>query len=516
MRSTINSTINEKQESINGEHDSISQIAIVGSDLAAWQFALGLARLMPFNKLNIQVISKSGTDYEDKVITASPTLAYFHKLIRVDEKKFMQTCEARFHLADHYCSGEDFSFYLGYSEGQRGLDGVSLSHLLAKLVTHSASDLTKYLDLTQYSLAAVAEESGKFAFSNHPDIAEQLAYGYCFSAKKYLEFSQELALQAGVKLTLVDDFQWRDDSEASQNLSSESLVVSEHGVSRMLDADLYIDCTEGADVRDDFNALIDVLHTELNTPIKNDGSQHESNKTTKYQYCDQRLSVTAHSQSHCSVRTIELIFPKEVLSADASRLDGLGTDNNLAQRVHRWGYVHRPWNSKRLLVGAAAVCLGDLVVSSLQLVQSALLRFIELFPDQSNIDDCAREFNALSCQEYQRVAEFHLAQLLLPGKKDNIDLSQLEKICPVLANKLAVFQSAGVLPPYEGESIGKDIWASFFLHLGIFPTCIDPMVDTYSAKDIKQVLDRRIVQNASLVRQMPNKADYLLRYLSGA
>jgi len=60
--------------------------------------------------LDIRVVSKREAKPElnhelrqdDTVIVATPTMAYFHRLLGIDERVFMQRCDARFHLANAY------------------------------------------------------------------------------------------------------------------------------------------------------------------------------------------------------------------------------------------------------------------------------------------------------------------------------------------------------------------------------------------------------------------------------
>lgn len=228
-------------------------------------------------------------------------------------------------------------------------------------------------------------------------------------------------------------------------------------------------------------------------------SQHHS---VRYHFHHKKLCVDVLSRSKIFTRSIDIeSFPSE------NNLTQVGRDRSTL------GYLPNPWQGNRLFVGSAASNLGDLAIPTLQLVQSSILRLLDLFPNGVSMKACAQEFNTLSQQEFERVMEFHLAQLCAPILSDEPTTEQLGKVSKVLENKLSVYKASGVFPSYEGESVGPDIWVSLLLNSGVVPSHYDPVLDNYPISSVSTFLAQqaRLIENT--VKVMPAHDEYLSQYI---
>ena len=508
--------------------EPIRKVVITGDNLASWQCALSLKKLMPFVDLDIRVVSKREAKPElnhelrqdDTVIVATPTMAYFHRLLGIDERVFMQRCDARFHLANAYEFDNQRSFYLGYAESVCTLDGVTIQHLVSRLASELSGNETVDADLSISTLSAESERAAKFGFSKNPEIAEQLAYGYCFSSAKYTKYIAELAKQSGVQVTQVDTFHWQGADDNRYELS-----CTEGEIQSQISADFFIDCSSDASMFESFIPIVTVseqreiapkvdVSAELN---QGGGSDKHS---VQYRFDDKGLTIEALSASSCFTRSLALVPLSSTNSSGDSATANSGVGSGTDRFESTLGYQSSPWQGNRLLVGSSAAKLGDLAIPAVQLVQSSILRLLDLFPNDSNMSACAQEFNDLSQQEFERVMEFHLAQLHAPelaGSRPKDYLGQagnLGQVGSVLENKLSVFKASGVFPVYEGESVSTDIWVSLLLNCGVIPEYYDPVLDNYPISEVRAFLSQQAKLIASTVAIMPPHDQYLAQYLA--
>ena len=466
----------------------IKNIVVTGNNISAWQTALCLRRLMPFCELNVTVLSSASDCEEARLISTTPTTAYFHQLLKINERQFMALCDARFSLAERYKFESRGAFYLAYAEGLHTINGLELHHAVSRIKNEAVEVFDDFSEASAFSLASEAAVHDRFCLpkTKSPTINKELVYGYTFWSEPYLNLNRSLAIADGVNHMLVDDYQWQELSGDQQSL----LTVLEDEQT-VLEADLFIDCSSQPNSLSGFQHLVAVREKVV-------ASEETKDYSVSYDYTLNQIKQTLCSASKSNERYIEF-------ANSASALGGDSPDS--------WGYLSQPWRGNTLRIGCAGSRLGDLAVSSLQLLQSSLLRLFDLFPNMMSLDLCAHEFNELSRIEFERVAEFHMAQLIAPKLKNMTRQNARMNIPEVLINKVDIFRNCGEFAQYESESISKQIWQSFFLKCGIVPHSYSPLLDQYPLAQLVEFIKERRKNIKTFAASMPFQKTYLKAYL---
>jgi tryptophan halogenase len=175
-------------------------------------------------------------------------------------------------------------------------------------------------------------------------------------------------------------------------------------------------------------------------------------------------------------------------------------------------------------MGDAAGSLGRNAISNFHLVQSAVLRLVDLLPDSTlnNSVNCPSrdEYNVLCEEEYARVLDYHCAYFALmsreslPFDSEFWRAQQSAKRPQSLLHKLALFEETGRIPFYERETFSEKSWLSLFLGLGLWPQQYDRLLDVGN-RDLKHSLTA-MEQLADSIQKitvsMPTHYQYLQRY----
>jgi len=177
------------------------------------------------------------------------------------------------------------------------------------------------------------------------------------------------------------------------------------------------------------------------------------------------------------------------------------------------GHVSRFWSKNCLALGLAAGFLEPLESTSIHLIQSSLMRFVDHFPRQVNTLVNADEFNRITSKEYLRIRDFIVLHYSHSGRKDTPFWKSLEnwQIPQELQHKIEVFKSSAKVIEYDQESFMEPSWLSLFLGLGVLPDTYSVMADRYNNQQLEQLFDTRKREIDKLVSVMPNQKEYLSR-----
>jgi len=171
------------------------------------------------------------------------------------------------------------------------------------------------------------------------------------------------------------------------------------------------------------------------------------------------------------------------------------------------------WSRNCLAVGLAAGFMEPLESTSIQLIQTALARLIEMFPDRQCDPVVSGEYNRVSVNEWERIRDFLILHYCAT-QRDDSPLWQYcrgMKLPDSLQYKMDVFRSSGRVPLYSDESYQEPSWVAIFLGQEVFPRRYDPLVDNISVEHLK----RGMLQRRRAIRQLaegaPTHRDFIAR-----
>ena len=207
---------------------------------------------------------------------------------------------------------------------------------------------------------------------------------------------------------------------------------------------------------------------------------------------------------------------------DSARLDDAAAAAALGPGVEprltrfRSGRRVQAWRGNCVAVGLSAGVLEPLEPVGLHLVQAAITRLIDLFPDRNFAPCLAQEHNRLTASTFERARDFlalhyHTGVRPEPFWRER----QAETLPEALAWKLEVFAARGRVVLYDEETFPEASWLSVLIGQGVIPARYDPLIDGLEANGMQQ----RLQVIAAMIRQgaeaMPSHGDTLARILGG-
>jgi tryptophan halogenase len=152
------------------------------------------------------------------------------------------------------------------------------------------------------------------------------------------------------------------------------------------------------------------------------------------------------------------------------------------------------WSRNCVAIGLAAGFMEPLESTSIQLIQTALARLIEMFPDRQLDPVISAEYNRASVNEWERIRDFLILHYSATARDD----APLWQYCrgmqlpDSLQYKIDVFRSSGRVPLLSEESYQEPSWVSILLGQNILPKRYDPLVDNINVEHLKSgMLQRR-------------------------
>ena len=515
----------------------IQRIVILGGGMTGWTVAAGLANGLsskPSNKLTNPAIdillinNPAQTEIDMHHEPTTPACIAFHQSLGISEWDLVAKTGASFLLATEFEGWSDpqQQYFMPFSDHGFMLNGIEFSQYVAN--QHLNGNRLNYDD---FSLAAVAAKKGRFF---HPSaqgssIFSTLQYGLVLNTKRYAEYLRAYSLARGVK---------EINAEANEILLDEQRFIKAIGLKGahaenrtnlvddkgLLEADLFIDCSgnvaeliekslqvEWAGLQNSFpDAVTDSPITHVVTSVQPLTKGDAIPVSCKLNNAEAGWVHTSATQTHIER---QYYFHRDYLSVELAH-EQLGSDASLT-RLHevRLGRRLKFWHNNCVAIGAAACNPGALVVGKIHLVQSAVLRLLNLFPAKFNAVFNPAEYNRLTHLELDHIEDFHALVYRLSKTHSSAYWAKIAetRLTERLLLKLDSFKNRGFIPYYEGETFSPGCWASLFLGSGIWPQRHDPLIHSMNPEWIRQQLEKMQSMMRQAAEQMPLQIDYLQR-----
>jgi tryptophan halogenase len=496
------------------EHTAIKTIVIVGGGTAGWMSASALATVLR-GRYAIRVVESDEIGIIGVGEATIPMIRRFNQVVGVDENEFLKATQGTFKLGVEFVNwGRQGDRYMhGF-----GVLGQDLYTMKFDQYWQKMRKLGKASDLEAYSITRMAAKANNFmpARADMPNSPlAGIAYAYHFDASLYARFLRGVAEQRGVRRTegkIVGVSRREGDGHVDA-------IVLESG--ERVEGDLFIDCSG-------FRGLL--IEGALATGYED---------WTHWLPCDRAIAVpcesapellpytrsTAHSAGwqwriplqhrignghvYCS----RFISDEDALATLLANLDG----KPLAEpRMVRFttGMRKRGWNKNVVAIGLAGGFLEPIESTSIHLIQSAIARLIEFFPDRGFRQLEIDEYNRQSRFEYERIRDF----IILHYKLNQRDDSAFWKECaamPVpdtLAHKMELFKERGRVIRTDNELFAEAGWLQVLYGQNLQPDGYNPLVDLLSEGDIKEYLDSISEVVAKCADAMPSHAAYIEQF----
>lgn len=502
--SETHSTINDKKQ----------HIVILGGGTAGWMSAAALAKLLPNNKFNITLVESDQISTVGVGEATLPHLRFFNQRLGIDEREFMRATQATFKVGIEFSNwGQQGDAYIHpFGDYGKKINDVSFHHFWLR---EKSKGNNKPLD--HYSLPVMACLNNKFDFpsSNLNDISSSYSYAYHIDATRYAKYLRKFSEKLGITRQegkVVDVIKRARDNNIEMLLLEDGTRIS---------GDFFIDCsgfraqlidkTLGSDFEDwshwlPCNSAV-AMASELNkAPLtytkaiaREAGWQWriplQNRLGNGYVYCD------------------KYIDKQQALDTLTHNLTGkaLSEPNFLKFKA---GKRKQAWVNNCLAIGLSSGFLEPLESTSIYLIQSAIMKLVELIPQAENMAIKAKEYNRSLDMEMERIRDFLILHYHVTNRKDTPfwDYCRTMKIPDSLKEKVEMFKETAHIQQYRYGLFLEPSWLAVYIGQGFIPNQYDGRVDqmdtSYYQAKMREMSE--IIKNNH--QKMPKHADIIRQF----
>jgi tryptophan halogenase len=491
----------------------IQRIVIVGGGTAGWMAAAAFSKLL-HGRYDICLIESDEISTVGVGEATIPALKHFNSSLGIDEDEFMRTTQGSFKLGIEFVDWGRRGHTYMHSFGPVGQDlGVVPFHHY----WHRQFMAGKAADLGSYSIDTVAARSHKFQrpaqIANSP--LSVIAYAFHFDAGLYAQFLRRFAEARGVRRTegkVVNVEQHAADGHIAA-------VRMENG--ERIAGDLFIDCSG-------FRALL--IEQTLATGF-DDWSHWLPCDRAWAVPCERTPEFTPFTRSTAHAAgwqwRIPLqhrtgnghVFSSRFMSEDEAAdilMRGLDAPALAEPRLLKFvtGMRRRMWNRNVVAIGLAGGFMEPLESTSIYLIQTAIARLLQFFPDAGWCDADRDEYNRQARVEFELIRDF-LVLHYQAGERDDSAFWRHCRNMPIpdaLARKIALFRSRGRLFRTHEDLFAESSWLQVLVGQGVMPGGHHALAHLLDGEDLDFFVGKVHDSIRDTAAQMPTHAAYVARH----
>ncbi|CAA9503630.1 MAG: Tryptophan halogenase [uncultured Sphingomonadaceae bacterium] len=492
----------------------IERVLIVGGGTAGWMTAAALSHAFRGQPLQVRVIESAAIGTVGVGEATVPHIRHFNAKLGFDEADFITRTKATFKLGIEFRDwgrlGDSYIHPFG-AFGQE-IGGVPFhQHWLRARAAGYAPPLE------DFSLPVVAARRDRF---DHPspdpaDVRSTFSYAYQFDAGLYAAYLRAYAEERGVVRTegrIVEVAQRPEDGFVAA-------VVLESG--ERLEADLFVDCSG-------FRGVL--IEGALRAGYED---------WTRWLPCDRAVALpcaiagplTPYTQAtareagwlwriplqhrvgnghvYCSAFTSD--DEAERALVDQLESSPLAAPNRLRFTT---GRRRKQWDRNVVAIGLSAGFLEPLESTSIHLIQLAIGRLLDFFPDGSWDPLDAAEYDRLMQLEYERVRDFLILHYHATERADTPFWDHCRTMTPPdsLRYKMELFRERGAVVNYRDGMFLEPSWLAVYLGQNILPRRHDPLSGKMPDPVLRDALGTLADRYRQAAEAMPRHAAVLQRY----
>jgi tryptophan halogenase len=441
-----------------------------------------------------------------------PTIRFYNNALQLDQADFIKKTQATFKL------GIDFQdwghvgnrFFHGFGDFGPPINGQSPHHYWLRL----ARAFDKMPALENWSMASIMARENKFAMpaNTQPGVTDAFSYGFQFDAGLYAAYLREYATARGA--TRIEGMIVGVDQHPDTGFVT-SLRLRD---GRTVEGDLFIDCSG-------FRGLL--IEDTLKAGYE-DWSEHLPCNSALAVPCARVEPVTPYTRSTAKgsgwLWRIPLqhrtgnghVYSNAFTTDDQARqvlLDGLDGKALDEPRQLRFvtGRRKKSWVKNVVAVGLSAGFVEPLESTSIHLIETAVGKLIELWPDRDFRPELAAEFNRVMGGRYESVRDFIILHYKLT-KRDDTEFWRYcanMKIPDSLAHQIELFRTTGRVTILDRDGFSEPSFVSMLMGLGVVPERYDPFADDVDMRQLHGHFAGLRDLIAQTVAKMPGHGAYL-------
>lgn len=492
-------------------NNCLQNIVIVGGGTSGWMTAMALSTVLR-GRYNIRLVESDEIGIIGVGEATIPMIQRFNKIVGIDENEFLKQTQGTFKLGIEFVNWGKLGDRYMHGFGVLGQDlwTVRFDQYWQKMRRAG-----KAHDLEAYSITRMAAKTNKFMparFDVPNSPLADMTYAYHFDASLYARYLRKLAQARGVRRTegkIVQVSQREGDGYV------DALVLAS---GERVEGELFIDCSgfRGLLIEETLKTGYEdwtewlLCDTALAVPCESAPQLLPYTRSTAHRAGWQWRIPLQHRIGNGHVYCSQFVSDDEAASTLLANLDG----KPLAE-PRRFKFVpgmrKQCWNRNVVAIGLASGFVEPLESTAIHLVQTAIARLIDYFPDQGFNQIDINEYNRQSRFEYERIRDF----IILHYKLNQRDDSKFWQHCAqmsvpdTLRYKMALYRAHGRLLRLDDELFAEVAWLQVMQGQNLVPERYHPLTDLQSEDDTMAYLESVRSVIAKCVEVMPDHAAYI-------
>ncbi len=491
----------------------IKKLVIVGGGTAGWMCATLLSKLTHGN-FAIELVESEEIGIIGVGEATIPAIRIFNQLIGLDEAEMMRATKGTFKLGIEFVDWREkgHSYIHGFGKIGSDIFWIRTHQFWSRMFPKGGVK-----DFDNFCIGVVAARQNKFAKPDVSDPNSPLAdidYAFQFDAALYGQYLRKLSEANGVKRT---EGKITKVNQNSQSGFIESLDL-ENGTN--IQGDFFVDCsgarglliaqTLGAQFDDyqkwllcDRAWAVPCANAEILTPYTR-STAHESGWRWRI--------PLQHRIGNGNVFSSRYMGEQEALDQLLANLDG----EILAEpRLVRFtpGKRREVFIKNCVAIGLSSGFLEPLESTAIHLIQSAVLRFLALFPSMEYNQSLVDEYNRQTTEEYEFIRDFIIAHYKVTKRED----SELWRYCKnmevpeTLTHRIELLRTTGRFFKRNEELFREESWVQVLIGQGLEITP-DVMTSLLSEDETRNYLNDVCETIADNVARMQSHQAYIDAY----
>ena len=489
----------------------IKQVVVLGGGTAGWLSAALLKKVLGDN-IHLTLVESDDIGTVGVGEATIPPIRLVNNVLGLNEAEFVRETKATIKLAIRFENWQHLGQYYYHTFGApgRSMAFCHFHHLWARGKALGITD-----SLWQYDLNYHCCEQGSMAIIDSRDPLLELPYAYHFDAGLYAQYLRKLSENMGVI---------RREGEVTNVLCDDAGNVASLTLKNgdVISGDMFIDCSG-------FKALL--IEQTLGTGY--DDWSH-------WLPCDRAIAVPSerHAVTAPFTRSIARaagwqwriplqhrngnghVFCSRYMSEDEAThvlMSHLDTPALGEPRVIRFttGRRRKQWHRNVVAIGLSSGFLEPLESTSIHLIQSGIVRLLQLFPHNGIPQASVDEYNKQSRLEFEQIRDFLVLHYYLNERNDSRfwrDRRHAD-VPPLMQHKLALFHENGKLFRDQNDLFLESSWLQVMMGQGVTPRDIHPAALSMPDEHVITTLARLKQVKSEPASQFPKHDEFLARLM---
>jgi tryptophan halogenase len=461
------------------QDNAIRRIVIVGGGTAGWMAAAPLAQRLG-RSCDISLIESAEIGTIGVGEATLPTIRFYNKALGIDEADFVKKTQATFKVGIDFQDWGHIGNRFFHGFGDYGVPFAGIAPHMAWM--RLAREFDRMPALENWSVPSLMARHNKFTppHGAQPGVTDAYSYGYQFDASLYAAYLRDYAVARGAKR--IEGTITGVEQHPQTGFVTAALLRD----GRRVEGDLFIDCSgfRGLLIEDTLKAgYEDWTHwLPCNSALAVPCGRVEP--LTPYTRVSAKRAgwvwriPLQHRTGNGHVYSNAFTSDDEARQVLLDSLDAPAQDEPRQLRFTT-GRRRKSWLKNVVAVGLSAGFVEPLESTSIHLIETAVGKLIELFPDREFRPELAEEFNRVMGARYESVRDFIIMHYKLTRRDD----SEFWRYCAnmkvpdPLQHQIDVFRETGRVVSFDPDGFASPSFVAMMMGLGLNPKRYDPFVD---------------------------------------